>query len=142
MNLVEAVVAALVSAPAALALYLRSKKGRTQVLSWIKRLFNVDITADDLRAAIENMSQVVDAQGSSIDWLTQQQEFLIGQLEAAKAELAAAREQLKELEELHRENAGLRKRVAELEEQVKALEDELARRKKYTPKAKRSDAQD
>jgi predicted RNase H-like nuclease (RuvC/YqgF family) len=117
--------------------YLRTKRGRKATWNWLKRLFNLDPSADDLRASVENMSLVVDSQGQSINWLTEQQETLITQLAAYKEELANAREQLKELESLHKENTNLKKRIKELENQVKKLEDELERRKKYTPKAKR-----
>ena len=136
MRMFDAITAALVGAPVALAAYFRSKRGRAITLAWAKRLFNVDVTSDDLRSAVENMSTVVDAQGQSINWLTEQQAFLIEQLDIAKTELAEARSQLKELDELHRENRSLRKKVQVLEDQVTALETELARRKKYTPKAK------
>ena len=137
MNWFDAVVGTLLSIPAAIAVYLRSKNGRTKVLSWAKRLFNLDITSEDLRNAVDNLGNVVNTQGASIDWLTQQQEFLIGQLETAKAELIESREKLKELEALHIENTKLKTRVQELEHQVNALETELARRKKFTPKDKR-----
>jgi septal ring factor EnvC (AmiA/AmiB activator) len=76
----------------------------------------------------------VDAQGNSINWLTQTQEFLLQQIETYKLEIETTREKLKDMESLHMENSQLRNRVAELEAQVKALEVELARRKKYTPK--------
>ena len=117
--------------------YLRTKKGRTATWNYFKRLANVDPSADDLRASVENMTLVVDAQGQSITWLTEQQETLITQLAAYKEELANAREKLKDLESLHKENTSLKKRIKELENQVKKLEDELERRKKYTPKTKR-----
>lgn len=137
--MLEAVVGLLVAAPAAFFAYLKTKKGRTQALSWIKRLFNVDVTADDLRASIENMSLALDAQGQSISYLTEQTNFLVEQLNQAKADLVSARKQLKELDALHKENRSLRKKVSDLETQVAALETELARRKKYTPKERRSD---
>jgi len=83
------------------------------------------------------MSLVVDAQGQSINWLTEQQEILINQLATYKEELSIAREKLKELESLHKENTALKKRVKDLEALVAKLEAELERRKKFTPKAKR-----
>jgi len=119
--------------------YLRTKKGRNATWNYFKRLANVDPSADDLRASVENMTLVVDAQGQSITWLTEQQETLITQLAAYKEELSNAREQLKDLESLHKENISLKKRIKELENQVKKLEEELERRKKYTPKTKRGE---
>ena len=129
--------AAIATVVAGLFAYLRTKKGRRAAWNYFKRLANIDPSADDLRASVENMSLVVDSQGQSINWLTEQQETLITQLAAYKEELANAREQLKELESLHKENINLKKRIKELENQVKKLEEELERRKKYTPKAKR-----
>lgn len=114
--------------------YLKTKKGKAKTINYLRRLFNLDLTADDLRNSIDNMSMAVDAQGNSINWLTQTQEFLLQQIEAYKLELETTREKLKDMESLHMENSKLRTRVAELEAQVKALEVELARRKKYTPK--------
>jgi len=114
--------------------YLKTKKGKAKTINYLRRLFNLDLTADDLRNSIDNMSMAVDAQGNSINWLTQTQEFLLQQIEAYKLELETTREKLKDMESLHMENSQLRTRVAELEAQVKALEIELARRKKYTPK--------
>jgi len=118
--------------------YLRTKRGRQAAWNYFKRLANVDPSSDDLRNSVDNMSLVVDAQGQSINWLTEQQEILIAQLTAYKEELSEAREKLKELEGLHRENGNLKKRIKELEAQVARLEADLERRKKYTPKAKRS----
>jgi predicted RNase H-like nuclease (RuvC/YqgF family) len=113
--------------------YLRTKKGKTAALSYAKRLFNVDPSSDDLRAALDNLSTVVDTQGISIEWLT-------SQLTSYREQLAEAQDKLKDMENIHKENTILRNRVSELETQVKALEEELARRKKYTPKDKRTDA--
>jgi len=135
----QQIVAGLSTALAGYLTYLRSKKGRGAAWSWFKRLVNADPSSDDLRSSVDNMSLVVDAQGQSISWLTEQQEFLVGQLEQYKSDLASAKEQLKEMESLHKDNVKLRKRVGELEAQVAKLETELERRKKYTPKAKRSD---
>jgi len=117
--------------------YLRTKRGRQAAWNYFKRLANVDPSSDDLRNSVDNMSLVVDAQGQSINWLTEQQEVLIAQLTVYKEQLAEAREQLKELEGLHKENGNLKKRIKELEAQVARLEADLERRKKYTPKAKR-----
>ena len=114
--------------------YLKTKRGKAKSLAYIKRLFNLDLTADDLRGAVENMSVAIDAQGNSINWLTQTQENLINQISLYKEELTEAKEKLKEMENIHVENLQLKQRVAELESQVKILEVELARRKKYTPK--------
>ena len=137
MEPLTALATAVVTAVAGFFAYLRTKKGRKAAWNYFKRLANIDPSADDLRQSVDNMSLVVDAQGQSISWLTEQQEQLITQLAGYKEELANAREQLKELEALHRENSLLKKRVKELESQIARLEAELARRKKYTPKTKR-----
>lgn len=108
--------------------YLRTRKGRAMTTSYLKRLFNVDPSADDLRTGLENISAVVDAQGSSINYLTEQ-------LDIYKTQLEEAREQLKAMDAIHKENKTLKSRVAELESQVAKLEAELDRRKKYTKKA-------
>ena len=134
---IEAIIAGLLSAIAGFFAYLRTRNGKKAAWSWVKRLFNLDPSADDLRASVDNMTLVVDAQGQSINWLTEQQESLITQLAAYKEELALAREKLIDLESLHKENTSLKKRIKELEMQVAKLEEELARRKKYTPKTKR-----
>lgn len=139
MDPVTGLSAAVITALTALAAYLRSKKGRAKAWNYFKRLVNVDPSADDLRASVDNMTLVVDAQGQSIAYLTEQQEFLVSQLEVYRTELISAREQLKELEGLHKENVNLRNRISELEEQVAKLEAELERRKKFTPKSKRVD---
>lgn len=142
MDPITGIAAAALSALAGFFAYLRTKKGRAAAWNYFKRLANIDPTADDLRNAVDNMSLVVDAQGHSISWLSEQQETLINQLAAYKEELGLAREQLKELEALHRENLQLKKRIKELEDQVARLEAELERRRKYTPKSKRTDEQD
>jgi chromosome segregation ATPase len=139
MEPIQGIAAAALSALAGLFAYLRTRKGKTAAWNWAKRLVNVDPSADDLRSSVDNMSLVVDAQGQSITWLTEQQETLLNQLTVYKEELAIAKEQLKELEGLHKENVNLKKRIKELEGQVAKLEAELDRRKKYTPKAKRTD---
>ena len=107
--------------------YLRTKRGRLRTLNYVKRIFNIDITSEDLRVGLDNISAVVDAQGNSIAYLTQQ-------LDSYREQLSEAREQLKEMEVLHKDNIKLQKRVIELEAQVARLEAELERRKKYTPK--------
>jgi len=94
----------------------------------IRRILNIEPGADDLRAAMDNMSQVVLSQGQSIDWLT-------NQLVQYRTELDDNHEKLKEMETMHKENLALKRRVTELEDIVKYLEKELERRKKYTPKA-------
>lgn len=132
----EAVIAAGTTAIAGFFAYLRTRKGKAAAWNWLKRLFNVDPSTDDLRSSVDNMTLVVDAQGQSIAYLTEQQEFLVTQLNAYQEELAKAREQLKELEALHKENTALKKRIKTLEQKIATLQDELARRKKYTPKKK------
>jgi septal ring factor EnvC (AmiA/AmiB activator) len=134
MDIQSIILAAIGGTTTGLFAYLKSKKGKQKTIAYIRRLFNLDLTAEDLRNSIDNMSMAVDAQGNSINWLTQTQEFLLQQIEAYKLELETTREKLKDMESLHMENSQLRSRVAELEAQVKALEVELARRKKYTPK--------
>lgn len=107
-------------------------KYRNTHAPFIKRLFGVEPSMEDLREGLENLSNVVNMQGQTIDWMN-------AQLESYRNELTEAREKLKEMENIHIENTQLKARVAELEQQVKALEDELARRKKYTPKNLRGD---
>jgi predicted nucleic acid-binding Zn-ribbon protein len=142
MEPLEIVGAAIASGVAGFFAYLRTRKGKTAAWNWAKRLFNVDPSADDLRSSVDNMTLVVDAQGQSISYLTEQQEFLLLQLTTYREELAAAQEQLKELESLHKENTNLKRRIVELESQVAKLEAELERRRKFTPKAKRVDVDD
>ena len=139
MEPITGIGAAIATVVAGFFAYLRTRKGRTNAWNYFKRLVNVDPSADDLRSSVDNMTLVVDAQGQSITWLTEQQETLITQLAAYKEELALAREKLLDLESLHKENTSLKKRIKELEMQVAKLEEDLARRKKYTPKAKRGD---
>jgi len=132
MDIMTLLTGAIGTAIAGFFAYLKTKRGKTQTLNYIKRIFNIDPTSDDLRVGLENISAVVDAQGSSITYLTEQ-------LEIYKTQLEEAREQLKEMDAIHRENKTLKNRVSELEAQVAKLEAELARRKKYTPKDKRTD---
>ena len=114
---------------AALTFYFKNRETHTSLL---KKIFGIDPSAEDLRIGLENLSNVVNTQGQTIDWMN-------AQLELYRNELTEAREKLKEMETIHSENTQLKMRVAELENQVKALEEELARRKKYTPKDKRID---
>lgn len=139
MEPIEILGTAIASAVAGFFAYLRTKKGKKAAWNYFKRLANVDPSADDLRSSVENMTMVVDAQGQSISYLTEQQEFLVAQLTSYREELTEARERLKEMEAMHKENASLKKRIKELETQVAKLEAELERRKKYTPKSKRGD---
>ena len=130
MDPLTGLVSAIATALAGLFAYLRSRKGRDATLSYAKRLFNVDPSSDDLRAALDNLSTIVDTQGASITWLTEQ-------LDSYRTQLEEAHEKLKDMEAIHRENTTLRARITELESQVAAMEAELARRKKFTPKEKR-----
>jgi predicted RNase H-like nuclease (RuvC/YqgF family) len=127
MDTIHFIIGAIGTSLAGLVAYLRSKKGRAKAISYLRRLFNIDLTTEDLRLGLDNISAVVDAQGNSIAYLTQQ-------LDSYREQLTDAREQLKEMENLHKENSQLKKRVVELESQVARLETELERRKKYTPK--------
>ena len=132
MDIVQLIIGAIGTSFAGLVAYLRSKKGRAKAISYLRRLFNIDLTTEDLRTGLDNISAVVDAQGNSIAYLTQQ-------LDSYREQLNDAREQLKEMEDIHKENRALKIRVAELEAQVARLEAELERRKKYTPKDKRAE---
>lgn len=79
-----------------------------------------------LREAVENLAQVVAAQGESIEWLRTE-------LDRTRSELTEARAALNDKEnKLEKENEKLRKRVAELEAQVKALEAALASKTRRT----------
>ena len=98
----------------------------------LKRVFGIEPAAEDLRMGLDNLSAVVQSQGQSIDLLT-------AELNVYREELATAREQLRTMDGILEENATLKYKVEELETQVKALEEELARRKKYTPKAHRTE---
>jgi predicted RNase H-like nuclease (RuvC/YqgF family) len=134
MDPLTGLLTAIATATAGFFAYLRTKKGKTAVFTYFKRIINVDPSSDDLRAALDNLSLVVDTQGVSIEWLT-------GQLTSYREQLAEAQEKLKDMENIHQENKGLRVRIADLEAQVAALEAELARRKKFTPKDKRTDSE-
>lgn len=99
--------------------FLRSDSGRT-LLAKIRKSVVSEATA--LREAIENLAQVVETQGASIEWLRQE-------LTATRQELEEARSALNDKENrLAKENDKLRDRVAELEAQVKALEAALSKR--------------
>ena len=132
MDTIQFIIGAIGTSLAGIVAYLRSKKGRAKAISYLRRLFNIDLTTEDLRTGLDNISAVVDAQGNSIAYLTQQ-------LDSYREQLNDAREQLKEMEDIHKENRALKVRVAELEAQVARLEAELERRKKYTPKDKRAE---
>lgn len=101
--------------------FLRSVTGRALVA----RLKTGIVTETrSLREAVENLAQVVAAQGESIEWLRTE-------LDRTRIELQEARIALNNKEDrLGKENEKLRKRVAELEAQVKALEAALASRKR------------
>jgi chromosome segregation ATPase len=107
--------------------FVRSNAGRS-LLSTLRRAAVNE--AAGLREAIDNLAQVVSAQGESIEWLR-------GELDRTRTELSEARAALSSKEnKLEKENASLRKRIAELEEQVKALEAALAAKKRRTPTKK------
>jgi len=73
-------------------------------------------TCEEVRAALETLSQVVEAQGRALEWLRDE-------LDKAHSDL------LVEKNKSETENVQLRKRVAELEVQVKILEKLLAAKK-------------
>lgn len=105
--------------------FFRSPAGR-KVLDRLRRTVAAETGA--LREAIDNLAQVVAAQGESIEWLR-------GELDRTRAELEVARLALQEREsKLEKENVKLRKRIAELEGQVKALEEALAKRSRAKKK--------
>lgn len=103
--------------------FLRSESGR-RLIGRIKGTIMTE--ARSLREAVDNLAQVVEAQGESIEWLR-------GELTRTRAELDEARVALTQKESnLAKENEKLRKRVAELEAQVRALEAALASRTRRT----------
>jgi phage shock protein A len=115
----------LAAAAAAAWRYLRSESGRS-VLARLRRAAIDEVGS--LRDALNNLTQVVSAQGESIEWLRTE-------LDRTRVELADARTALTDKEsKLEKENAALRKRIVELESQVKALEAALAARKRRTVK--------
>ena len=100
---------------------LRTEAGKA-LLGRIRK--GVVTEARSLRDAVENLAQVVAAQGESIEWLRTE-------LDRTRDELNEARVALNDKEgRLERDNEKLRKRVAELEAQVKALEAALASKKR------------
>lgn len=105
--------------------FLRSAAGKALVA----RLKTGIVTETrSLREAVENLAQVVAAQGESIEWLRTE-------LDRTRTELQEARTALNNKEsKLEKENEKLRKRVAELEAQVKALEAALASKTRRTRK--------
>lgn len=114
-----------VAAAIAAAVWRFVRSGTGQSIVAVLRRAAVDETMG-LREAIDNLAQVVTAQGESIEWLR-------AELDRTRIELAEAREALNSKEnKLEKENAKLRQRVAELEAQVKALEAALATRKRRT----------
>ena len=116
---------ATVAALAAAWRFLRSESGRGVVARFFKAAVD---ESGSLREAIDNLSQVVSAQGESIEWLRDE-------LDRTRLELVEARVALTAKEsKLELENKKLRDRVAELEAQVKALETALAARKRRTTK--------
>lgn len=95
--------------------FLRTDTGRRLVAQF--KLPSAKQSCEEVRAALETLSQVVQAQGESLEWL--------------RSELGKARQELEdEKSRLEADNAKLRKRVAELEAQVKVLEGMLAARKR------------
>lgn len=103
----------ILAAVAAVWRYLRSASGK-RLLSQV-HFGSVRQSCEEVRAALETLSLVVQAQGESLEWLRQQ-------LELSRKELA------NEKSRLEADNSKLRKRVAELEAQVKVLESLLAKR--------------
>lgn len=105
--------------------FLRTEAGKAFLSRFRK---SVQTEAVSLREAIDNLAQVVTAQGESIEWLR-------SELDRTRAELSEARKALNDKESrLEEENRQLKGRVAELEGQVKALEAALAARKRRTKK--------
>ena len=110
------------AATAALVWRLAQTEAGKALLGRIRK--GVVTEARSLRDAVENLAQVVAAQGESIEWLRTE-------LDRTRDELNEARIALNDKEgRLERDNEKLRKRVAELEAQVKALETALASKKR------------
>lgn len=108
--------------------FLRSAAGKALVAR-VRGAVRSEATS--LRAAVDNLAQVVAAQGDSIEWLR-------GELATTRAELEAARAALHDKEtQLEQDNEKLRARVAELEAQVKALEAALAKKTRVKKTVKR-----
>lgn len=110
----------------ALVAWLRSGRSK-RFRDFVQRLFGTSPAVQELREGLDNLSSVVDVQGTTIDWLT-------SQLQQYQEELTSARDRLREMDILQVENGQLKVRISELEHQVEKLEAELARRRKYTPK--------
>jgi septal ring factor EnvC (AmiA/AmiB activator) len=103
------------AAVAAIWRFLRTDAGRRVLASF--KLPSARQSCEEVRSALETLSQVVKAQGESLEWL--------------RSELSKARQELEdEKSRLEADNVKLRKRVAELEAQVKVLEGMLAARKR------------
>ena len=103
------------AAVAAVWRFLRTDAGRRLVAQF--KLPSAKQSCEEVRAALETLSQVVRAQGESLEWL--------------RSELGKARQELEDEKfRLESDNVKLRKRVAELEAQVKALEGMLAAKKR------------
>jgi uncharacterized protein (DUF3084 family) len=133
INEVLAAAAAIGAAALAVAGVVKFKPIRSAVIALLSE------TPHSLKESLESLSSVVHAQGESIAWLRDELEAARVELAEAKAELAEAKQAHAVIADLaHEENSKLRQRVAELEEQVRHLEAELARRRKYTPKAYRT----
>jgi chromosome segregation ATPase len=103
---------------------LRSRKARRV----ISEVLSDTTVADELRSGLDHLAAVVDQQGQSIVWLTDE-------LSRTRVELASTRGELDLARKAAVENTHLRARVAELESltdelraQVAHLETELARR--------------
>ena len=133
INEVIAAAAAIGAAVLAALGVVKFKSVRAAVVAFLSE------TPHSLKESLESLSSVVHAQGESIAWLREELEAARAELAEAKAELAEAKQAHTVIADLaHQENSKLRERVAELEEQVRQLEAELARRRKYTPKAYRT----
>lgn len=102
---------------------LKSKRAR----SIISRALN-DVEVSEWSRTLQNLKDVVETQGHSIEWLR-------SELTNTRHELDEARVQLAKTEALAMENAALRARVADLEAQVHKLEEELRRRRGGRPKS-------
>ncbi len=137
INEVVATLVAILAGTGAVVGVIKFKSVRAALVAFLSE------TPHSLKESLESLSTVVQAQGESIAWLRDE-------LEAARTELAEARAELEQAKQAHAqiadmaasENSKLRARVAELEEQVRHLEAELARRRKYTPKALRVKAEE
>ena len=137
VNEIAAAVVAVLAAAGAVVGVIKFQAVRAALIAFLSE------TPHSLKESLDSLSSVVHAQGESIAWLR-------NELEAAREELAEARVELEEAKKAHAviadtaaaENKKLRARIQELEEQVRHLESELARRRKYTPKALRVKAEE